>query len=167
LVPEDAAGFVIGRGGANLDRIKRETSATVGFSRGAAGKVSDRFVGISARSVGAREEGMRRVVEDVRVARRVEAREKSVFVVVVPSEVVAMVIGKGGATIREIRSSSGAEVDIVDEVIAGTSDKAVRLKGDLESTVRAVVKVSRAVDEFAEMHHKGPEDFPVPGWEVR
>lgn len=157
LVPADAAGLILGRGGGGLRQIFRETGAEVSLlaEDEVPETLADKVLVIRG-TAAQKEQALRRVVGQLRQAQCVEPDEEAVFVAAVPGPAVAAVVGAGGAQIREVAESSGAEVIVSRQCIFGMDDWPVSITGPAESVVRAAARISAIVQAAAEGAAGGP-----------
>jgi transcription antitermination factor NusA-like protein len=95
---------------------------------------------------------------------RANDRERISFVIIVPDEAAALIIGKAGKCIKELRSFCDSEIEVSDKIIPGTQDRPVTIKADFRGTVKALERIASIVDSFALKKEMTPDQFEVPGY---
>ena len=164
MISSDCAGFLIGRNGSSLLRIREKSHADVLVSKNVRGADEDRFVIIRGHGE-SRTRATDLVIEGIREHCRVTSDDSRAEInLVVPEESASLIIGKQGKTIGDMRSDFDASVDIEERNIRDTRDRKVRIKANLKNTMRIAEKISRIVDEVAERKGMRPDDFDVPGY---
>ncbi len=63
----------------------------------------------------------------------------------VPHEHVGLLIGKGGETLRNLKTASGADISIQKEIIPGTSNRAISLTGQRNEVEQAIMLIMSKV----------------------
>ncbi|CAK8991861.1 unnamed protein product [Durusdinium trenchii] len=151
LVPSDAAGLIIGRGGATVRQICEESKAQVNVSgdRDTPKALSDRIVTIQGTHE-QMETALREVIRLVHRSQELDGAEEGIFVTVVPCGAVEHVVGPGGEHIRELVETIGAEVNISRHNIAGTELQPVSVAGTPSQMLQATMKVLSLVQELAD-----------------
>eukprot|EP00730_Choanoeca_flexa_P007535 TRINITY_DN12347_c1_g4_i3.p1 TRINITY_DN12347_c1_g4~~TRINITY_DN12347_c1_g4_i3.p1 ORF type:complete len:566 (+),score=157.13 TRINITY_DN12347_c1_g4_i3:155-1852(+) len=136
-VPQFAVGRVIGRGGETIKRIQAETGARVQFDQVESHQGGDREATISGNqdAIEAAEQIIVGIIKDAELPQPGKLRideSKPREDVMVPSDKAGLVIGRGGETIRMIKETTGADVDLDRNhpaghekkfVVAGTPDQ--------------------------------------------
>lgn len=125
LCPPSQIGRVIGKQGSHINAISQETGATIDISEPAPGsdETEDRWVTITApEAVGAQYSGAQDALHRVVQKISEEAAEgiSPVCKLVAPRAAAGGVIGKGGAVINSIRSTTGAHVNITEDIPSST-----------------------------------------------
>ena len=161
LVNSDCAGFLIGKGGQGLSRMRAKTGADILISKQMG--TDDRFVIIDG-SMKDRMNAIDMLIDEIRDHRRLKSRERSNLILVVPERCAATIIGKSGNAIRDLRESSRTNIDIADTNISGTKDRAVTIRGDAENILSVVKKLTQVVDQTALQSNMTARDFEVPGY---
>lgn len=80
---------------------------------------------------------------------------------VVSSDMVGAIIGKAGATIREITRESKARVDVLRKDASGAQDKVINIFGSTECCNRACSKILEVMFEEARNTDKNPDEYPL------
>ena len=150
LVPADAAGLIVGRGGEGLRRFRESGGdVTVLPAAEAPPTLADRVVTVTGTAL-QKERTCRSLITRLRQAQRVRPGEEAVFVAVVPGSSVSTIVGDRGAQIREVAEKSGAEVIVSRECIHGTSHWPVSITGDIDSVVAAATHIDAIVQRLAD-----------------
>ncbi|XP_014668900.1 PREDICTED: insulin-like growth factor 2 mRNA-binding protein 2 isoform X2 [Priapulus caudatus] len=75
--------------------------------------------------------------------------------ILVPSDMVGAIIGKGGATIRNITQQTRARVDVHRKENSGTLEKAITIFGNPENCTQACKKIMEVMEQEAQNTGKG------------
>ena len=153
LIPSKVAGSIIGKGGANIKKLRADNNAAV--------RVPDcpgpeRVMTVEADS----EETLLAVVEQslplmtdeaVGGGRRRDshgASDGSIDVrMLVHQSVVGGIIGKGGSKIKEIRDLTGANIKVYQTAAPQSTDRCVSLQGTVEKLLPAIREVLDVVSK--------------------
>ena len=121
---------MIGKNGVLLKELVSETGAEVHVLRAEENPrgLEDRIMTLQG-SPRVKDAALNWVLARLREYSRKSESDKSVFVCLVPEIAGPLVVGSRGVTVRELSAKSGAEIDVGKEVIKGTKDIAVTLKG--------------------------------------
>ncbi|KAL6783843.1 hypothetical protein ACKKBG_A03750 [Auxenochlorella protothecoides x Auxenochlorella symbiontica] len=162
LVPAEAVGGLVGRGGEHIERVRRETGATVrvvdGASRDAPAVVLATSVEDAAAPHCAAQEALARAFLAVSGE---EAGGRHEAVLRLPAAAAGSLLGRKGATVSALRAETGAAVHVEREgtdragAAAGeASDEAgdATVLVTLEGGVAAVVAALRGVATLARVH---------------
>ncbi|GER32909.1 RNA-binding KH domain-containing protein [Striga asiatica] len=149
VCPTQNLGAVIGKGGATIKQIRQETGAFIVVdSNGADG--DDCIISVSSKEM---LEAPSRTIDAIirlqsRCSERVECNSNELVIttrLLVPSHKVGCIIGKGGAIIKEMRSTSRANIRVfADEnvpKVAAEDDEMVQITGDLNAAKNALLQV--------------------------
>mmetsp|Transcript_49463 Transcript_49463/g.125994 ORF Transcript_49463/g.125994 Transcript_49463/m.125994 type:complete len:380 (-) Transcript_49463:197-1336(-) len=155
LAPEVLASAVIGRGGANIKALRESTGAKVAFT-----DHNEFFPGTESRVCTAQantEEALNEVVAQI-VARVSECVESSssddlgqppdglIFRTVLPRAAGGGLIGKGGATIKQLREQTGAKVSVSDPEMQGPgADQVVTITGSAQGIEQVMAEANKQV----------------------
>ena len=123
-VPERMVGIIIGKGGSNIKRLQQESGATIELRR-------DGSRMLSVRGRKAQVEAAIRLLDDLGVEQEVPVAPKQI----------PLIIGRGGATIRQLSADSGATIDVSKE------DGVVRMRGSQAQVDDAVRRVNELLAE--------------------
>ncbi|KAL6567699.1 hypothetical protein OROGR_001367 [Orobanche gracilis] len=149
VCPTENLGAVIGKGGAVIKQIRQNSGAFIVVdSNGADG--DDCIISVSSKEM---LEAPSRTIDAIiqlqpRCSERVE-RDSGDNVIttrlLVPSQIVGCIIGKGGAIIKDMRSTSRANIRILSDEnipkVASEDDELVQITGDLNAAVNALLQV--------------------------
>ncbi|ELT99335.1 hypothetical protein CAPTEDRAFT_173082 [Capitella teleta] len=160
LVPSIAAGAIIGKGGETITDIQKETGATVKMS-----KNNDFYPGTSERVclVNGTLDSVRKVIVFImeRIREKPDPNPKPCegemkanyerhkqMKILVPNSTAGMVIGKGGAFIRQIKDDSGAYVQVSQKSKdMSLPERCVTIAGDTEQNREAIDLVLEKIME--------------------
>ncbi|XP_027250090.2 poly(rC)-binding protein 3 isoform X15 [Cricetulus griseus] len=84
---------------------------------------------------------------------------------VVPASQCGSLIGKGGSKIKEIRESTGAQVQVAGDMLPNSTERAVTISGTPDAIIQCVKQICVVMLELAEAEGNGPltrkEDITV------
>jgi len=133
LLKNRDAGMIIGKGGQNINAIRRDTGAVVNIQK----QIPNSFERVADISG---------TVEQVSQAAQLIATSVSPdnpsIVLLVEARNLGPVIGKGGATISQIRNNTQANIHIGNECIGGSTQKEIRITGEygpVHEAIKAVI----------------------------
>ena len=160
LVPQDSTGALIGKNGVLLKALVSETGAEVHFLRSEENPrgLEDRIMTLQG-PFRVKEAALHWVLARLREQSRRSDSEKTVFVCLVPEVAASLIIGVRGATIRDLSSKSGAEIDICKEPISGTRDLAVTLRGRCRDIEAAMYSIHFLLQDCVSNGKLVPGDF--------
>lgn len=157
-VPRDKIGYVIGRGGENIKRIREASKCTV---------MVDTQVKCSLiRIYGAAENS--RLAKDMILAKTGELAaegggedggEKPQAQIKIDMRHIGFVIGRGGATIKKIREDSGAFITAEEQKAKGFT--MLKIMGEPEAVKKAQELIEGKVAEMAGREGGGPGTIPT------
>mmetsp|Transcript_38077 Transcript_38077/g.89156 ORF Transcript_38077/g.89156 Transcript_38077/m.89156 type:complete len:1075 (-) Transcript_38077:54-3278(-) len=133
-VQQELIGMLIGKRGEVVKQLSKESGARIEISKSGTETNGERTVYLSGQAENV--ERAKQLIDDTLS----KARERSgmsnpnAHVLKVPHEMVGMLIGKGGETIKELKRESGARIDISKEPTEGThiNDRLVHISGPPE-----------------------------------
>ena len=139
-IPNDKVGLVIGRGGETVKQVQLDSGANVQIAHECLPGVTTREITItgSDSQVQFAANEINRIVDTASTGRRETpglgyngGANDNTFVMRVPHNVVGLIIGKGGDTIRTIQQSSGAHMQVQRdaEVQGGIDKREVNISG--------------------------------------
>lgn len=151
LVPVEAAGVVVGRGGSTVDHIAQHSGAQVAVSGedDTPPALSDRIVTIR----GDAEQKQAACVDIVRIVHQsqdVGDEERGVFIMLAPASSTGYIVGPKGSTITSLIQVSGAEVSISRNSIEGTDLHPISIAGTLAQTVAATARLDALLQQLAD-----------------
>merc|ERR1719233_982429 len=124
--------MIIGKGGQNINAIRRDTGAVVNIQK----QIPNSFERVADISG---------TVEQVSQAAQLIAASVSPdnpsIVLLVEARNLGPVIGKGGATISQIRNNTQANIHIGNECIGGSTQKEIRITGEYGAVHEAIKAV--------------------------
>jgi heterogeneous nuclear ribonucleoprotein K len=149
LIPSKVAGSIIGKGGANIQKLRTDNNATV--------RIPDcpgpeRVMTIEGDNtdilLAVIEQSLPLMTDDAVSQRRQgsnaapKSGESQVEVrVLVHQSIVGGIIGKGGSQIKEIREKSGSNIKVYQTAAPQSTDRCVALHGSMEKVILAVKEV--------------------------
>ncbi|KAL4586809.1 hypothetical protein LXL04_011453 [Taraxacum kok-saghyz] len=150
VCPTENIGAVIGKGGAIIKQMRQESGASIKVDSSSSTEGDDCLITVSSKEV------FEDVSPTIDAAMRLQPRcsEKSekdsgVFVVttrlLVPSSRIGCLIGKGGAIISEMRSSTRANIRILNTEnlpkVASDDEEMVQISGEINVASNALLQV--------------------------
>mmetsp|Transcript_15878 Transcript_15878/g.39720 ORF Transcript_15878/g.39720 Transcript_15878/m.39720 type:complete len:1963 (+) Transcript_15878:175-6063(+) len=132
-IQAELIGMLIGKGGETVKQLSKDSGARIEISKVPDGSPSERrvFLTGSPDSV----ERAKQMIEDVlsKARERSGPNNPNANSMRVPHELIGMLIGRGGETIKELKKESGARIDICKEPVEPNSqDCLVHLSGPPE-----------------------------------
>ncbi|GAB4822028.1 hypothetical protein N2152v2_009074 [Parachlorella kessleri] len=166
LVPNVAAGSIIGKGGANITEIQTQSSARMQLSKSNEfyplnndDGGQDRILLISGtvnQLLTALHLVLSKLKSEPGALRAVQAKESAELLqlrMLVHSRLCGTLIGKGGATIRSFNEDSKATFNISSPpTVPGLQERVVRMTGDIDQLMRAVALVVTKLSENPDYH---------------
>ncbi|KAL3631180.1 hypothetical protein CASFOL_024164 [Castilleja foliolosa] len=149
VCPTENLGAVIGKGGATIKQIRQESGAFIVVDSAGADE-NDCIISISSKEMF---EAPSRTIDAIiqlqpRCSERVERDTGEIVIttrLLVPAQKVGCIIGKGGSIIKEMRSTSRANIRIFSDEnipkIAFEDDEMVQITGDLNAAKNALLQV--------------------------
>lgn len=132
LLKNRDAGQIIGKGGENINAIRRDTGANVNIQK----QIPNSYERVA--DVSGTVEQVSQAVQ--LIATSISADNPSI-VLLVESRNLGPVIGKGGATISQIRNNTQANIHIGNECIGGSTQKEIRITGEYGAVHEAIKSV--------------------------
>jgi len=146
LVPDRMVGLIIGRGGDVISRLQIECGAKIQMAPDSGG-LPDRSCTLTGTSTAI---GMaKRLIEEIISNETKKAASKAtqpplhVHEMMIPGNLVARVIGKGGDVIKALQEESGARVVIIQDSKEYATEKPMRITGTMEVVEKARQKVEQ------------------------
>lgn len=149
LAPTGAIGLIIGKRGARLRQILKETGAvvTVSSDEDTPASLSDRIVFISGNAT-QRDAACIQIIEKLFQAQAVMRGGQGMFIMLVPSCFVDSIMGSADGALAALCADSGACIELEEECISETQDQPVRIVGTLEQCGAAASSVAALVQEL-------------------
>jgi len=132
LLKNRDAGQIIGKGGENINAIRRDSGAVVNIQN---------LIPNSFERVADVTGSVEQVSHAVRMIATSCAAESLNIVLLAESRNLGPVIGKGGATINQIRKDTQANIHIGSECIGASSQKEIRITGEAGAVHQAINSV--------------------------
>jgi len=143
LVPNDAAGAIIGKGGGNLNDLKNRYGATIRIShnRELYPGTNERILAISG-EVGQIIDLHNYIIDKVADARASDGnkddRRGNMVKMILPNITAGQIIGKGGATIKALKEESSAYIELTGRDESPVSgERILTIKGNTEQRIDA------------------------------
>jgi len=144
LVPDKMVGLIIGRGGDVISRLQIESGAKIQMAPDSQG-LCDRSCTLTGTSTAiGLAKGMIEVIisnETMKAACKAGQTPSHVHEMMIPGNLVARVIGKGGEVIKNLQEETGARVVIIQDSKEYASEKPMRITGTVEVVEKARQKV--------------------------
>ena len=157
LIPDTAAGSIIGKGGSTINEMQTQTGARIQLSRNdeTFPGTTDRVV-ILAGAVGAVLSAMHLMIAKLIADDALRSADPSLDAeeepepqirLVIPNASCGCVIGRGWATIRGFAEDSGARIKLSsqDRMLPGVTDRVLTVTGPVDRVLRAVALVATAL----------------------
>nr|XP_061802267.1 poly(rC)-binding protein 4-like isoform X1 [Nerophis lumbriciformis] len=143
-------GSIIGKKGETVKRIREESSARVNISEGTC---PERIITIT----GSTESVFRaftmityKLEEDLTalVANgTISSKPPVTLRLVIPASQCGSLIGKGGAKIKEIRESTGAQIQVAGDLLPNSTERGVTISGNQDSVIQCVKLICAVILE--------------------
>ena len=171
LIPDSAAGSIIGKGGATVNELQTQTGSRIQLSLNAEifPGTTDRIVtlcGTASSTLGALHLIISKLVRDGEglVGGRPQVK------LVIPNASCGCIIGRGGATIRNFAVDSQADIKLSSQehMIPGVNERVLTISGPNDCVLRAVALVATALsqDESYEELISRPLTYTIDGISV-
>lgn len=138
LLQNQDLGSVIGKGGANINKIREESGAVVHTSKFVEG-THERTVKI----VGSGEQvstAIKMIIDEV-------CKDYPMITLLAEYKNCGNLIGKKGIRIKEIREKTGANIHVSKECIGNSTQKEISVKGDYDAVIEAIDAVVKHLGE--------------------
>jgi len=164
LVDQKKAGTIIGKGGSTVSKLRTDSGANVDISKPVNG-CPHRVVTIkanfhSASSVAA---SIASLLAEAKSDQSGDAETE--ITVLVGTNIVGSIIGKGGEKITSIRQNSGALIKISNQPLGYSTEKSVLIKGNPGSVHKALIAILNAMNMSGQ--DKNPAQLYVPHPEIQ
>jgi len=158
LIPSKMGGAVIGKKGCNIQQLRSDYNATI---RVPDAPGPERIMSVTCEDL----EGCCCVI-DAAIPYMYEQQEEDdgspkEIRVLVNQGIVGGIIGKGGAKIKEIRESSGANIKAYQSCAPQSTDRVIALKGPRESLVPALRMCLEVVQDNVDRVQRGIQYDPA------
>ncbi|XP_061023399.1 poly(rC)-binding protein 3 isoform X12 [Dama dama] len=81
---------------------------------------------------------------------------------VVPASQCGSLIGKGGSKIKEIRESTGAQVQVAGDMLPNSTERAVTISGTPDAIIQCVKQICVVMLELTKLHQLAMQQTPFP-----
>ncbi|KAG7669905.1 hypothetical protein Ndes2437B_g06106 [Nannochloris sp. 'desiccata'] len=163
LIPNAAAGSIIGKGGAHISEIQTQSGARMQLSKSGefypgSMEGQDRILLVSGtvdQLLTALHLVLSKLMSEPTALQSVQSKEgdKLQLRMLVHTRLCGTLIGKGGATIRSFNEDSHAAFNISPPPsLPGLTERVVRISGDLDGLMRAVALVVTKLSENPDYH---------------
>lgn len=165
LVSQKDGGSIIGKGGANIKRIRETTGADVKLAEPPAN--SGRRVCSASGTLPQVAAALSALVEVLCTDQQTADDASAVpgqftITLLVGNEVIGACLGKQGAVIRETRDTTGAHIKVSQQTLDGSTEKTVDVKG---SQAAVAMAIDMMVHQISTMGHRdGMVPLPRSEW---
>lgn len=146
LIMNNDVGQVIGKGGEKIKSIRKESGARVTIKS---------LIPNSSERIGDVKGDVEEVSQAVQMIASFICEERPTITLLAESRNIGALIGKGGATINQIRNATQANVDIGRECLGDSTQKEIRITGDPDAA-------SQAIDSIIKYLAEGKSQVRVP-----
>lgn len=143
-------GSIIGKKGETVKRIREESSARVNISEGSC---PERIITITGSTdcvfraftmiTYKLEEDLTTLVANGTIS----SKPPVTLRLVIPASQCGSLIGKGGAKIREIRESTGAQIQVAGDLLPNSTERGVTISGSQDSVIQCVKLICTVILE--------------------
>lgn len=172
LIDNSNVGGIIGKGGVNIKKVREATGAFLSILKSDVRSISDRILLIKG-NIGQQCEAIVAVSKLVAENNAANDSGKSQnkddesfeFKLLVHKSAVGAIIGKGGQSIKDTQTATGARIKISNDVLPGSTEKTVALLGTPTAVSQAAHKILLQLRENP--LHAGTQVIPyVPGQQL-
>lgn len=148
LVPDKMVGLIIGRGGDVISRLQLESGAKIQMAPDGLG-MPDRSCTVTGTraAIEVAKTMIERIIanETMKAMSKVGQPPTHVHEMMIPGNLVARVIGKGGEVIKAMQEESGAKIVIIQENKDYATEKPMRISGEDNAVQEAIKKVEQVL----------------------
>jgi len=148
LVPDKMVGLIIGRGGDVISRLQMESGAKIQMAPDGLG-LAERTCTVTGTkaAIEVAKAMIERIItnETMKAMSKVGQAPTHVHEMMIPGNLVARVIGKGGEVIKAMQEESGAKIVIIQENKDYATEKPMRISGSIEVVEAARQKVEQVL----------------------
>jgi transcription antitermination factor NusA-like protein len=148
LIDNHQVGGIIGKGGANVSRVREESGAFVSILKAEFRNVTERIMVLKGSATQIAQST--KLISDLMVQSALQ-REKKEFDAnaenttalrfLVHKSTVGAIIGKGGAVIKDTQAQTGARVQVSNDPLPRSTEKSVTLTGSSDAISKAAYRV--------------------------
>ncbi|KAI8897588.1 hypothetical protein BC833DRAFT_593254 [Globomyces pollinis-pini] len=146
LISSKEAGILIGKGGQSVGPLRQQFNVKVGVSKVTQG-VNERIVIVSglledvAKAYGA----IYKIISD-----GILETERTIIRILISHQLIGSVIGKGGATIKNIQEVSGSKIVISKDMLPQSTERVVEILGGNQAIEEAILLLGEIILEEAD-----------------
>ncbi|NXC44739.1 PCBP4 protein, partial [Penelope pileata] len=140
-------GSIIGKKGETVKRIREQSSARITISEGSCPERITTITGSTDAVFRAVSMIAFKLEEDLGSGDGVGGRTPVTLRLVIPASQCGSLIGKAGAKIREIRESSGAQVQVAGDLLPNSTERAVTVSGVPDTIIQCVRQICAVILE--------------------
>uniref|UniRef100_A0A3P8R5Z0 K Homology domain-containing protein n=1 Tax=Astatotilapia calliptera TaxID=8154 RepID=A0A3P8R5Z0_ASTCA len=144
-------GSIIGKKGETVKRIREESSARVNISEGSCPERIITITGSTDSVFRAFTMITYKLEEDLTalVANgTISSKPPVTLRLVIPASQCGSLIGKGGAKIKEIRESTGAQIQVAGDLLPNSTERGVTISGNQDSVIQCVKLICTVILEL-------------------
>ncbi|KFP88123.1 Poly(rC)-binding protein 4, partial [Acanthisitta chloris] len=151
-------GSIIGKKGETVKRIREQSSARITISEGSCPERITTITGSTDAVFRAVSMIAFKLEEDLGSGSNGVAagRAPVTLRLVIPASQCGSLIGKAGAKIREIRESTGAQVQVAGDLLPNSTERAVTVSGVPDTIIQCVRQICAVILEVPDEHHAQP-----------
>lgn len=147
LIDNNEASVIIGKGGANVKKIREDSSAFVSILKSEGGK--ERVMQVKG-TVEYNIKALQLIAELLQTSAKErnaaaetpeDGEEKSSFKILIHKALAGAIIGRGGEIIRNMQTETGARISLSTEPLGTSTEKTVSVTGTLEQLHACVTKI--------------------------
>jgi len=168
LIENHQVGGIIGKGGANVTRVREDSGASVSILKSESRNVQERIMiirGTVAQVSKAANYLAQLIIDGNKPRDKKDTSEKepqTSFTILVHRAAVGAVIGKGGATIRETQQETGTRIQVSNEPLPRSTEKTVTITGTPSAIEVATLRVLTQLKDNP-IRKQTRSDLYVPG----
>jgi len=167
LIDNAWVGGIIGKGGANVKRVREESGAFVSIAKSDYRQVHERIMMVRGSPDHAAKalQAVAQLIIDTQKDKKESTEGTAGLKLLVHKSAVGAIIGKGGATIIETQQETDARIQISNEPLANSTEKTVTVSGTPSALYAAFSKILTQLRENP--LRSGTKSIPyVPGQPV-
>jgi len=153
LIDNSSVGGLIGKGGANVKRVRDESGAHVSVLKSESRSVTERIMILkgTVRSVSKAAQMLGELLIEARAAgaenRANCAVDQAQLRLLVHKQAVGAIIGKAGAVIKDTQTDTGARVQVSNEPLPNSTEKSVAITGTPAALEAAIGRIAQQLKD--------------------
>lgn len=152
VVNSKEAGSIIGKKGDNVKRLREETGAKVSISDSASIERIATVSGSRAQIVKAFNLICDKFEEDAKRSSDTGSNSySSTFRLIVPNVCCGSLIGKSGSNIKELRETTGATIQVANDMLPNSTERSVTVAGKTDSIMQCIQRLCNIITETKPM----------------